>query len=812
MTLLIWFHIYLGLVLAAQNASFTPQHIRTLQNETKSLFNHAWQSYMKFGFPADEVRPLSCEPYGPDFNDPYNIVRNDAMGNISLTVLDNLDTLVIMEEWDEFENALDYLKASRETFFAKDTIVQVFETTIRSLGGLLSAHLILSDISQFLQRYTRLAEIAEKYDGFLLDMAYDLGKRLIPAFRTKSSIPLPRVHLNHGLKSIPPSLQIDACTSGAGSPVLEFTLLSRLTGDPQFEYFSQVSFWKIWASRLLLGLMPMTIDPQSARWKDAVSGIGASIDSFYEYAVKSSIIFNDSHMWEVFKSSYKSLLTHLVQGGGPLDATMIFTNVGSNDGQLFTDWIDLLSAFWPGLQVLAGQLRDAVKTHLLYLRIWDYYDLIPERWNFRLSDKSTSAVALEWYPLRPEFIESTYYLYRATKDPMYLQIGSRVLKLLQTRYMAKCGLHGVQDIRTGQMQNRMETFVMSETLKYLYLLFDAANELFVHNGMLALKSWVFSTEAHPLWFHDNLDALARRTDLNATNLHVQDHFKLREVFEKELATKGGQKRLGAFVKKLNIDFYRKTTSKNHNRPIINLPAVLTVDPYELKFATCEVTPFDNKINFPASHYYEMDNLFELDWKLQSSLSRPPYLSQNPLDGSYIELDPEFFSLFSMSRPNLQSRRAASTQMYDVIVGDVAGIQKTEVSVFKFKPSTVVEESAVLENDLWIPDLTAMRIRVEVLEAGNVDGHNNVLTQEYIDSLADITADVEHQDPPYNVTKPETALRVTKVNGIYVNSGLIVWTYPIEDNTGALSMTDLGRVMIEGKVVENMMVLWTDQDS
>lgn len=812
MSLLIWCHICLVLVLAAQNASFTPQHIRTLQNETKSLFNHAWQSYMKFGFPADEVLPLSCEPYGPDFNDPFNIVRNDAMGNISLTVLDNLDTLVIMEEWDEFENALDYLKASKNTLFAKDTIVQVFETTIRSLGGLLSAHLILSDISQFLQRYTRLAEIAEKYDGFLLDMAYDLGKRLIPAFRTKSSIPLPRVHLNHGLKLIPPSLQIDACTSGAGSPVLEFTLLSRLTGDPQFEYFSQVSYWKIWASRLLLGLMPMTIDPQSARWKDAVSGIGASIDSFYEYAVKSSIIFNDSHMWEVFKSSYKSLLTHLVQGGGPLDATMIFTNVGSNDGQLFTDWIDLLSAFWPGLQVLAGQLKDAVKTHLLYLRIWDYFDLIPERWNFRLSDKSTSAVALEWYPLRPEFIESTYYLYRATKDPMYLQIGSRVLKLLQTRYMAKCGLHGVQDIRTGQMQNRMETFVMSETLKYLYLLFDAANELFVHNGMLALKSWVFSTEAHPLWFHEQLDVLGKRTDINATNLHAQDHFKLKEVFEKELALKGGQKRLGAFVKKLNIDFYRKTPNKNQNRTIIHLPAVSTVDPYELKFATCEVIAFDKMIEFPASHYYELENLFELDWKFQGSLSRPPYLSQNPLDGSYIELDPDFFSLFSMSRTNLQSRRAASTQIYDVIVGDVAGIQEKEISIFKFKPSTAVDEAVVLENDLWIPDLTAMRIRVEVLEAGNVDIHNNVLTQEYIDSLADITADVDYQDPSYDVTKPKTALRVTKVNGIYVNSGLIVWTHPIHDNTGALSMTDLGRVMIEGKVVENMMVLWTDQDS
>lgn len=753
---------------------------------------------MTYGFPADEVRPLSCEPYGPDYDNPFNLVRNDAMGNISLTIIDNLDTLVIMEEWDEFESVLDYLKTNKDTFFQKNTIVQVFETTIRSLGGLLSAHLLLSDIPVTQPRYARLTQISHNYDGFLLEMAHDLGKRLIPAFRTKSSIPLPRVHLSDGLKSIPASLQIDACTSGAGSPVLEFTLLSRLTGDPQFEYFSQVSFWKIWASRLPLDLVPMTLDPHNGRWKDSVSGIGASVDSFYEYALKSSIIFNDKHMWEVFKTSYRALCTHLAQGGGPLDATMLFANVGSNDGQFYSDWIDLLSAFWPGVQVLAGQLKDAVKTHMLFLKIWDYFDLIPERWNFRLADKTTNPIALEWYPLRPEFIESTYYLYRATRDPMYLQIGSRVLELLKTRFMAPCGLHGVQDIRTGEMQNRMETFVMSETLKYLYLLFDDKDELFPHNGMLSLKGWVFSTEAHPLWFNDKMDVLAGRSDLNASKLTEQDDVKLKEVLQKSLVQKG-QKRMLGFVKNLNIRFYRQSMQK-HMYPDVDVPYVYKVDPFEEKFNTCQIAPMEE--SFLSTRYYSTDALFEPDWFFRDSLVRPSYLSSSVFDGSYIELDPGFSSIFSVSNINRVCRRPPTTSMYDVILGDITELRNTEVSIFKYSPSATMDESVVLKNDLWVPDLAALRIRVEVLEVGKIDTLNSVLTQDYMESLA---VDGEG-NRLHNVT---SAYRITKVNGVYVEPGLMVWTYPVNDNSGAISMNDLGRILIDNKVVENMMALWSE---
>ena len=98
------------------------------------------------------------------------------------------------------------------------------------------------------------------------------------------------------------------------------------------------------------------------------------------------------------------------------------------------------------------------------------------------------------YPLRPEFFESTYFLYRATKDPFYLNIGVHLLKDLKQRFKSNCGFAGFQNVITGELQDRMETFVLSETLKYLYLLFDEENEL--HNSA---SDVIFSTEAHPMW-------------------------------------------------------------------------------------------------------------------------------------------------------------------------------------------------------------------------------------------------------------------------------------------------------------------------
>lgn len=106
-----------------------------------------------------------------------------------------------------------------------------------------------------------------------------------------------------------------------------------------------------------------------------------------------------------------------------------------------------------------------------------------------------SLFQIHWgqHHLRPEFIESTYFLYKATGDHYYLQVAKKVLKALQEHARVPCGFAAVNDIRTGKHEDRMDSFVLSETIKYLYLIFADPMEI-----DLDLDTFVFTTEAHLL--------------------------------------------------------------------------------------------------------------------------------------------------------------------------------------------------------------------------------------------------------------------------------------------------------------------------
>jgi mannosidase alpha-like ER degradation enhancer 3 len=97
------------------------------------------------------------------------------------------------------------------------------------------------------------------------------------------------------------------------------------------------------------------------------------------------------------------------------------------------------------------------------------------------------------YHLRPEFIESTYFLYKATGDSYYLQVGKKALKTLKQYTKVPCGFAAVNDIRTGKHEDRMDSYVLSETIKYLYLLFSEDSDLIIN-----LDDFIFTTEAHLL--------------------------------------------------------------------------------------------------------------------------------------------------------------------------------------------------------------------------------------------------------------------------------------------------------------------------
>lgn len=152
--------------------------------------------------------------------------------------------------------------------------------------------------------------------------------------------------------------------------------------------------------------------------------------------------------------------------------------------------IDALQAFWPGMQVLKGDLAAARRSHEAFYALWRRYGALPEAFNVH------AKVPVEYgrhYALRPELAESTYLLYRATKDPYYLHVGRHIVFSLQNKTRVRCGYAAIADVGATHQTHldQMDSYFMAETLKYLYLLFDDAS--FVHSGR-----FVFTTEGHLL--------------------------------------------------------------------------------------------------------------------------------------------------------------------------------------------------------------------------------------------------------------------------------------------------------------------------
>lgn len=476
--------------------------------EAKTMFYFGYDNYMTYAFPMDELNPILCSGRGPDYENPSNININDILGDYCLTLVDSLDTLAVLGNVSEFQHAVTQVILN--VSFDKNNVVQVFEANIRILGALISAHLLMMDPNE---PFGQLRP--SWYDGELLHLAHDLASRLLPAFEGSSTgIPFPRVNLQKGL---PVNSISETCTAGAGSLVLEFGLLSRLLGDPVYEGYARRANKVLWNLRAKnTGLLGNVIDAQSGEWLGRLSGLGAGLDSFYEYLLKSYILFGEADDYKMFSEAYRTIKQYMRRGRAHCNKGSgdhpLYVNVDMLSGAIHTSWIDSLQAAFAGIQVLHGDIEEAICVHALYYSIWKLYGVLPERWNWqRLSADVT------FYPLRPELIESTYLLYQATKNPFYLHVGMEILQSLNNFTRTKCGYATVHSVIDKSLEDRMESFFLSETCKYLYLLFDKDNHINRH-----FSRYVFSTEGHlfPIdpvfrskpWYNNDYDILVHEKD------------------------------------------------------------------------------------------------------------------------------------------------------------------------------------------------------------------------------------------------------------------------------------------------------------
>uniref|UniRef100_A0A8C1B3P0 alpha-1,2-Mannosidase n=1 Tax=Cyprinus carpio carpio TaxID=630221 RepID=A0A8C1B3P0_CYPCA len=454
--------------------AMTAEEKSKIRDQILEMFDHAYNSYMDYAYPADELMPLSCRGRVRGL-EPNRGDIDDSLGKFSLTLIDTLDTLVLLNKLDEFEEAVK--KTVRDVRFDNDIVVSVFETNIRVLGGLLGAH-VMADVLK--QRGERM----QWYRDELLHMAKELGFRLLPAFNTTSGLPYPRVNLRYGVVN-PLSrtgTESDTCTACAGTMILEFAALSRLSGDPIFEENARKAMDVLWEKRQRgSDLVGTVINIHNGDWVRRDSGVGAGIDSYYEYLMKAYILLGDKVYLNRFNTHYSAIMKYISQP--PLLLNVHMHNPTVN----VRSWMDSLLAFFPGLQVLRGDLKPAIETHEMLYQVTKQHNFLPEAF--------TTEFRVHWgqHPLRPEFAESTYFLYKATGDPYYLKVGQSIVEKLNTHARVPCGFAAVQDVRTGTHEDRMDSFFLAEMFKYLYLLFSEKSQLPIN-----IDDYIFTTEAHLL--------------------------------------------------------------------------------------------------------------------------------------------------------------------------------------------------------------------------------------------------------------------------------------------------------------------------
>ncbi|KAK6138720.1 hypothetical protein DH2020_027539 [Rehmannia glutinosa] len=439
----------------------TKEEAKQLRDEVREMFYHAFDGYMVHAFQRDELKPLSCG-------------GEDTLGGYALTLIDSLDTLAMLGDRERFATSVEWI--GKNLRFDINKTVSVFETTIRILGGLLSAHLIASDYNTGMR--------IPSYDDELLHLAEDLARRMLPAFDTPTGIPFGSVNLMHGVDENESKI---TSTAGGGTLTLEFGVLSRLTNDPIFEQVTKNAVRGLWARRSRINLVGAHIDVFSGEWTQKDAGIGTSIDSFYEYLLKAYLLFGDEEYLFIFQEAYRAAMLYLYNDPW-------YVEVNMNSAALVWPLFNSLQAFWPGLQVLAGDIEPAVRTHAAFFSVWKRYGFTPEGFNLATFNVQQGQKS---YPLRPELIESTYWLYKATRNPRFLDAGRDMLASLQHAARCTCGYCHISDVEFHQQEDHMESFFLAETVKYLWLLFDlaAGPDNLVENGPY---KYIFSTEGHLL--------------------------------------------------------------------------------------------------------------------------------------------------------------------------------------------------------------------------------------------------------------------------------------------------------------------------
>jgi mannosidase alpha-like ER degradation enhancer 2 len=276
---------------------------------------------------------------------------------------------------------------------------------------------------------------------------------------------------------------IESNPAEIGTLLLEFGTLSKLTGKPIFYDKAKRAVTELYSRRSKIGLVGSTINVETGKWIDTTSHIGGGIDSYYEYLLKSWLLFGDKDCEGMWKASIKAVNKYLADY---TKTGLWYAQVDMNTGRRISTKFGALDAFFPAVLVRSGEKDRARRLEESAFKMWTTWGVEPDE-----IDYSTMKILSPAYPLRPEIMESAYYLHFYTAEDRYTEMAATFLGALSHYCKADNGYAGLQDVTTFEKDDEMESYFLAETLKYLYL-------TFAPRSALDLDAVVFNTEGHPL--------------------------------------------------------------------------------------------------------------------------------------------------------------------------------------------------------------------------------------------------------------------------------------------------------------------------
>ena len=423
-----------------------------IADSIKDEFLFCWNNYKKYAWGYDGLDPLTQSGY------------NWYSSPLYFTPVNALDTMILMGFTTEADVTREFIDSNLS--FNKNITVSGFEITIRFLGGLISCYQLTGDPK-------------------LLALAKDLGNRLLKEFNTPTGMPYGDINLATGAGGRPVTNPAEI-----GTRLLEFGALTKLTGDTIYYNTAKRALVKLYSLRSGKNLVGNAIDVTNGQWDGTDCSVGGGIDSYFEYLIKSALLFHDTDCMSMWQTTLKAANTYLRDS---TSTGIWYGHADMNSGQRTGTDYGSLDAFWCDPLCLGGDLSDAAALQESNFKMWNLHGIEPEGFDY-----GSMSITSSGYYLRPEIMESDYYLYHFTQNPRYLLMGKvffdNLVKYCRTDY----GYVQLSDVVTKQQTNDMPSYFMAETMKYLYLIFAPPETI-------NWNTTIFNTEAHPI--QDTWDTL-----------------------------------------------------------------------------------------------------------------------------------------------------------------------------------------------------------------------------------------------------------------------------------------------------------------